>query len=60
VVTGIQNNTRRVPTYCNNCVAGPDLMTVVVGDGVALAVEPNHDGTDLFGSGGRRVPFARR
>ncbi|OAN46757.1 molybdopterin oxidoreductase [Paramagnetospirillum marisnigri] len=32
----------RVPTYCYQCVAGPDLMTVKVVDGIATEVEPNH------------------
>jgi phenylacetyl-CoA:acceptor oxidoreductase len=32
---------RRVPTYCYQCVAGPDLLTVKVLDGVATEVEPN-------------------
>ena len=30
-----------VSTYCNNCVAGPDLMTIEVKDGVAYRVKPN-------------------
>jgi len=32
--------TRDVPTYCYNCVAGPDLLTVKVSDGVATASGP--------------------
>ncbi len=28
-------------TYCYQCVAGPDLLTVKVVDGVATEVEPN-------------------
>ena len=32
---------RKVPTYCYQCVAGPDLLTVKVVDGVATEVEPN-------------------
>jgi phenylacetyl-CoA:acceptor oxidoreductase len=32
---------RHVPTYCYQCVAGPDLLTVKVIDGVATEVEPN-------------------
>ena len=35
--------TTRVPVYCYQCVAGPDLLKVVVRDGVAVAVEPNTD-----------------
>jgi phenylacetyl-CoA:acceptor oxidoreductase len=34
---------RRVPVYCYQCVAGPDLLKVVVRDGVAVGVEPNAD-----------------
>ena len=32
---------RRVPTYCYQCVAGPDLLTVRVEDGVAVGIEPD-------------------
>ena len=32
---------RKVPEYCYQCVAGPDLLTVKVEDGVATEVEPN-------------------
>ncbi|MCC6658069.1 MAG: molybdopterin-dependent oxidoreductase, partial [Rhodocyclaceae bacterium] len=32
---------RKVPQYCYQCVAGPDLLTVKVVDGVATEVEPN-------------------
>jgi phenylacetyl-CoA:acceptor oxidoreductase len=32
---------KRVPTYCYQCVAGPDLLTVKVVDGIATEVEPN-------------------
>ena len=31
-----------VPTLCYNCVAGPDFMQVIVEDGVATGIEPNH------------------
>jgi phenylacetyl-CoA:acceptor oxidoreductase len=33
--------TKKVPTYCYQCVNGPDLLTVEVVDGVATMVEPN-------------------
>ena len=33
----------KVPVYCYQCVAGPDLLKVVVRDGVAVGVEPNED-----------------
>ncbi|MBI4246650.1 MAG: hypothetical protein HY614_05630, partial [Candidatus Rokubacteria bacterium] len=37
----------KIPTYCYQCVAGPDLMKVVVEDGVAVGVEPNTDVADI-------------
>ncbi len=33
----------RIPVYCYQCVAGPDLLKVIVKDGVAVGVEPNAD-----------------
>ncbi len=33
---------REVPSYCYNCVAGPDLMTVRVENGIATRIEPCH------------------
>ncbi len=45
--------TKSVPTYCYNCVAGPDLMCVTVEDGVAVAVEPNHAGKGIHPADGR-------
>jgi phenylacetyl-CoA:acceptor oxidoreductase len=32
---------KRIPTYCYQCINGPDLLTVKVVDGVATEVEPN-------------------
>jgi phenylacetyl-CoA:acceptor oxidoreductase len=45
--------TRRVPTYCYQCVAGPDLLTVKVVDGVATEVEPNFCAADIHPGGGK-------
>jgi phenylacetyl-CoA:acceptor oxidoreductase len=45
--------TRRVPTYCYQCVAGPDLLTVKVTDGVAREVEPNFCAAEIHPGGGR-------
>ncbi len=42
-----KSGTKHVPTYCYQCVAGPDLMTVKVEDGVATAVEPNFAAADI-------------
>jgi phenylacetyl-CoA:acceptor oxidoreductase len=45
--------TRRVPTYCYQCVAGPDLLTVKVQDGVATEVEPNFCAAGIHPGGGK-------
>ncbi len=44
---------KSVPTYCYNCVSGPDLMRVTVEDGVATTVEPNHDAAGIHPADGR-------
>ena len=41
---------RSVPEYCYQCVAGPDLLTVKVRDGVATEAEPNFAAAAKFGS----------
>jgi phenylacetyl-CoA:acceptor oxidoreductase len=46
-------DTRRVPTYCYQCVAGPDLLTVKVEDGVATEVEPNFCAAPVHPGGGK-------
>ena len=43
----------RVPTYCYQCVAGPDLLTVKVVDGVATEVEPNFCAAAVHPGGGK-------
>lgn len=43
----------RVPTYCYQCVAGPDLLTIRVEDGVARAVEPNFEASAIEPGAGR-------
>ena len=45
--TNGKNETKHIPTYCYQCVAGPDLMTVKVENGVATAVEPNFAAADI-------------
>jgi phenylacetyl-CoA:acceptor oxidoreductase len=45
--------TVRVPTYCYQCVAGPDLLMVKVEDGVATEVEPNLCAAGVHPGGGR-------
>ena len=42
-----------VPTYCYNCVAGPDLMTVKVENGVATNIRPNFDAEGIHPASGR-------
>ena len=49
----VQTGTRHVPTYCYQCVAGPDLLTVKVVDGVATEVEPNFCAADVHPGGGK-------
>ncbi len=44
---------RKVPTYCYNCVAGPDFMTVKVRDGVATEIEPNFAAEQVHPARGR-------
>jgi phenylacetyl-CoA:acceptor oxidoreductase len=43
----------RVPTYCYQCVAGPDLLTVEVCEGVARQVEPNFAAAAIHPGGGK-------
>ena len=45
--------THRVPVYCYQCVAGPDLLNVVVEDGVATTIEPNFACAAQHPAGGR-------
>ena len=40
-------------TYCYQCVAGPDLLTVKVVDGIATEVEPNFAAADIHPGGGK-------
>ena len=47
------NSRKKVPVYCYQCVAGPDLLKVEVEDGVATRVESNFDITDQHPGGGR-------
>ncbi len=44
---------QRVPTYCYNCVAGPDLLTVKVENGVATEIEPNFAAEGIHPANGR-------
>ncbi|MFV0514035.1 MAG: molybdopterin-dependent oxidoreductase [Jhaorihella sp.] len=41
------------PTYCYNCVAGPDLLTVKVENGVATNIRPNFDAEGVHPAAGR-------
>ncbi len=45
--------TKRVPMYCYQCVAGPDLMRVEVEDGIATRIVSNFDIKDEHPGGGR-------
>ena len=41
------NSRKKVPVYCYQCVAGPDLLKVEVENGVATRVESNFDITGV-------------
>ncbi len=45
--------TRKIPTYCYQCVAGPDLARVKVEDGVATEIEPNFCAAEVHPGGGK-------
>jgi phenylacetyl-CoA:acceptor oxidoreductase len=47
------SSVKTVPTYCYQCVAGPDLLQVRVKDGIATEVEPNFAATDVTPSAGK-------
>lgn len=44
---------QNIPTYCYQCVAGPDLLTVRVEDGVATEVAPNFAAAAIHPADGR-------
>ena len=44
---------RTVSTYCYQCVAGPDLLTVRVQDGVATEINPNFKAAAIHPGGGK-------
>lgn len=46
-------NARHVPTYCYNCVSGPDLLSVKVEAGVATEIGPNFEGQGLYPGNGK-------
>ena len=44
---------KKVPQYCYQCVAGPDLLRVEVTDGVATEVRPNDAAAEVHPAGGK-------
>lgn len=46
-------STRKIPQYCYQCVAGPDLLTVKVENGVATEIEPNFKSAEIHPGGGK-------
>jgi phenylacetyl-CoA:acceptor oxidoreductase len=52
-MTGPSPVVEKIPVYCYQCVAGPDLLKVVVRDGVPVGVEPNHDVAEVHPAGGK-------
>ncbi len=49
----MSDSSRKVPVYCYQCVAGPDLLTVEVKDGVAERIESNYAVSAEHPGGGR-------
>jgi len=50
---GSNTEAKWVPTYCFNCVAGPDLLAVKVENGVATEVAPNFNGRGIHPGDGK-------
>ena len=48
-----EHEIKKVPTYCYQCVCGPDLLTVEVVDGVATKVEPNFHADGVHPANGK-------
>ena len=48
-----QTTKKTVPTFCYQCVAGPDLMRVEVENGIATRIESNYSIGDEHPGGGR-------
>ncbi len=44
---------KHVPTFCYNCVSGPDFMNVKVVDGVATEIEPNFAAAEVHPARGK-------
>ncbi|MDP6706701.1 MAG: molybdopterin-dependent oxidoreductase [Alphaproteobacteria bacterium] len=47
------DSVRKVPVYCYQCVAGPDLLKVNVEDGIATSIEPNPSAEAVHPGAGR-------
>src|ERR1700745_1691002 len=44
---------RTASSYCYQCVAGPDLLTVRIQDGVATEINPNFAAAEVHPGGGK-------
>ncbi len=44
---------KKIPTYCHQCYNGPDLLTVVVEDGLVHSIEPNPRCRDISPAEGK-------
>ncbi|HML06912.1 MAG TPA: molybdopterin-dependent oxidoreductase [Xanthobacteraceae bacterium] len=53
MATGANHAVKAVPSYCYNCVSGPDLLTVKVVDGVATQILPNFAAAGIHPGDGR-------
>ncbi|WP_428623291.1 molybdopterin-dependent oxidoreductase [Sedimenticola sp.] len=53
MTTELPTGNTKIPTYCYQCVAGPDLLNVRVEDGIATEVQPNFDAAACTPAGGK-------
>ena len=51
------NGAEKKATFCYQCVAGPDLLTVTVKNGTATECEPNFEAADVHPGGGKCCVF---
>ena len=53
LIMAAAKSVKKVPQYCYQCVAGPDLYTVKVEDGVATEIEPNFSACEVHPGAGK-------
>lgn len=53
MTTQATTTSKKIPTYCYQCVAGPDLLSVTTENGVAVEVAPNFDAGTVHPADGK-------